>query len=372
MSATTSPTLMQSSGISPLCQAIVHYHTCGCKSKRDPVRFCNKWGCEHKTSTLIVGELPFACESKEGPSALCGVEDRAKREFVREVDTAETLRNFMILPGVTKEDIESLIPPSAGSNNQSWTEEVYSQYKKRQSLIFEEIPRQNNPADTQETTIDMDLKDVDRDNELLAKLLQPRVEDMGTDHISYTNLDPQEDSDEDGPETSMENEDFGTTKTWAECAAVGEDIEACKGDSCESNVESSVEAGVKATASEIERDVDHPVRKDMELPEPAWFDIDLSREHEMVPIVAQPSTETPVTPGEPKDLYGETGEVTDDFIEFLATSGQADQADQDSQVVLAETSVVTGQPTTGRPNTMGKIPKGNVMGKIWSFLCVQP
>ncbi|KAI2605648.1 hypothetical protein GGR54DRAFT_444505 [Hypoxylon sp. NC1633] len=120
------------------CRAIVLYHTCGCRSSQ-PLYLCETNKCEHPTSNLLIGELPFACGSQQGRSEACEIEDRAKKEFVREVDTANQLETFFVLPGCTKADIEVIVPPFTGSNYQTWEEEINSRYERMQTLRSAEV-----------------------------------------------------------------------------------------------------------------------------------------------------------------------------------------------------------------------------------------
>ncbi|KAI1413869.1 hypothetical protein F5Y13DRAFT_188846 [Hypoxylon sp. FL1857] len=136
------------------CQTIVCYHSCGCKSTKNSVHFCGARVCNHTTTTLVVAGLPFACASQNPRSEACGIEDIAKTEFIREVDTADRLDNFITLPDCTKEDINALIPAFAGSN---WAEEIYNHYQRRKTPKSTEIPSQEDTLASQA----VDIKGVD-------------------------------------------------------------------------------------------------------------------------------------------------------------------------------------------------------------------
>lgn len=119
------------------CHAIVLYHSCGCKSKNDVVYFCTRWNCHHETSSLIIGGLPFACGSQQGRSEECKIEDKAKTQFVREVDTADNLESFMVLPERTKDEITALVSPFRPLTSKR---ESYYQYQQRHGAKTNEYP----------------------------------------------------------------------------------------------------------------------------------------------------------------------------------------------------------------------------------------
>ncbi|OTB10115.1 hypothetical protein K445DRAFT_17000 [Daldinia sp. EC12] len=126
------------------CQFITFYHICGCRSYKDSVYLCSTDTCQHTMSTIVLGELPFACGSYPGQSTACGVEDPAKKEFVREVDTADRLEKLLVLPDCTRADIDALIPPFHCSD---WDYEISSRYHRRpsQSSIYSspQVPSSN-------------------------------------------------------------------------------------------------------------------------------------------------------------------------------------------------------------------------------------
>ncbi|KAI1800806.1 hypothetical protein F4811DRAFT_494760 [Daldinia bambusicola] len=121
------------------CQFITFYHTCGCRSYKDSVYLCSTGTCQHTKSTIVLGELPFSCGSYPGRSAACGVEDPAKREFVREVDTAERLEKLLVLPNCTRADIDDLIPSFHDLN---WDYKISSRYHERPSQSSSYFPPQ--------------------------------------------------------------------------------------------------------------------------------------------------------------------------------------------------------------------------------------
>ncbi|KAH9889631.1 hypothetical protein F4778DRAFT_384516 [Xylariomycetidae sp. FL2044] len=75
------------------CQAIINYHSCGCQ-KGKTVYFCSTPFCKHTNAAYIVGRLPFPCGSSTGPVPACRGENPAKKQFVREIDTAERLTSL--------------------------------------------------------------------------------------------------------------------------------------------------------------------------------------------------------------------------------------------------------------------------------------
>ncbi|KAI2776308.1 hypothetical protein F4815DRAFT_485114 [Daldinia loculata] len=112
------------------CQFITFYHTCGCRSNKNSVYLCSTDTCQHTKSTVLLGELPFACGSYPGRSTACSLEDPARREFVREVDTADRLDKLLVLPDCTRADIDILIPPF---QNPNWHEHIYRYYQQRRN-----------------------------------------------------------------------------------------------------------------------------------------------------------------------------------------------------------------------------------------------
>ncbi|KAI0829585.1 hypothetical protein F5Y06DRAFT_307994 [Hypoxylon sp. FL0890] len=132
------------------CQTIVFYHTCGCKSCRNSVHVCSTRICSHRTSTLLLAGLPYACGSQNPRSEACWIEDIAKTEFIREVDTADRLDSFVTLPECTREDIIALTPAFAGSYSQTWVEEIYNHYQWRKASISDETSSQGAPFAPQE------------------------------------------------------------------------------------------------------------------------------------------------------------------------------------------------------------------------------
>ncbi|KAI1098058.1 hypothetical protein F4804DRAFT_350822 [Jackrogersella minutella] len=133
----------KSQAVTNSCQAIVLYHTCGCKSSQKPVYFCSTVDCQHETATLLVAGLPFACcSSQSSRSEACQIEDISKKMFVREADTGTTLQNLKVLPNCTRDDIDALVTPYAGSDNQAWDDEIYNHYQERRALESIGIPSQ--------------------------------------------------------------------------------------------------------------------------------------------------------------------------------------------------------------------------------------
>ncbi|KAI1451773.1 hypothetical protein F4805DRAFT_72817 [Annulohypoxylon moriforme] len=178
------------------CQAIAFYHSCGCKSNNDLVYFCTTPDCRHEASNLVVGGLPFACGSQQGRSEACKAEDKAKKEFVREVDTADKLQNFVVLPECTKEDVFALVSPWTGPLTPDG--EFYSHYRRRHEVKSDNSPSQEVPHPSPGTgTKEFDLEeakqelqdhfeaedeaDCGEDNEKVSSDLQDKQERDGGD-----------------------------------------------------------------------------------------------------------------------------------------------------------------------------------------------
>ncbi|KAI1206104.1 uncharacterized protein F4807DRAFT_245648 [Annulohypoxylon truncatum] len=143
------------------CRAIVLYHTCGCKSDNNLTYFCNKPDCQHEASTLVVANLPFACGSKQGRSEACKIEDKAKKEFVREVDTADKLENIVVLPECTKDDITALVTPWTGPLTPEG--EFYSHYRRRHDVKSADSPSQEAPPSSLDiATKEVNLEEVEQ------------------------------------------------------------------------------------------------------------------------------------------------------------------------------------------------------------------
>ncbi|KAI2464257.1 hypothetical protein F4781DRAFT_80480 [Annulohypoxylon bovei var. microspora] len=184
MSTTSLPTPSQLSGKAPVvvgmtpgnasrnsqnmtttCQAIVCYHSCGCKSNKDVVYFCTRPNCRHETSSLVVAGLPFACGSQSGRSEACKMEDIAKKEFVREVDTADKLESFVVLPECTRDDVDALVSPWTGPLTSDG--EFFSNYQQRHSVKNDTFPSQETPLSSPIiSSKGDDLEDIDSPEEV--------------------------------------------------------------------------------------------------------------------------------------------------------------------------------------------------------------
>ncbi|KAI1373321.1 hypothetical protein F4677DRAFT_228175 [Hypoxylon crocopeplum] len=135
------------------CDAIVFYHTCGCRKGDRPIYLCRTNDCKHEMSNLLVGGLPYACRQPERSGA-CEIKDRAEVEFVREIDTADRLESFLILTKCTKADIDTITPSSTGSDYETWDEEICSHYDRIQVLTRLKLTSRA-PLDVR-TSIDME------------------------------------------------------------------------------------------------------------------------------------------------------------------------------------------------------------------------
>ena len=110
----------------PLCQAIVHYHSCGCRAAGSPTFVCSQRGCSHERPTQVnVGYLPFSCttrwsgnaqadpEGGRGPA--CRQRNPSTVGFRREEDTAVRGKGSRSFQGgaITLEDLPEVIPTAA-------------------------------------------------------------------------------------------------------------------------------------------------------------------------------------------------------------------------------------------------------------------
>lgn len=65
--------------------------------------------CQHKNPALVVAILPHSCSLRIGNTEACSAEDPGAKEFVREVDTAETLDLVVLAPEIAS-DIKTALP----------------------------------------------------------------------------------------------------------------------------------------------------------------------------------------------------------------------------------------------------------------------
>ncbi|KAI0542573.1 hypothetical protein GGR58DRAFT_254238 [Xylaria digitata] len=107
----------QTSTQSSSCQAIFFFYTCGCRTL-EPFYCCQPSSrpqdatgnpCTHENPTLLTAKLPHSCNRLLGSSEACGAEDPAKKEFVREVDTAERLE-LVMSTGIQRDNIHNVLP----------------------------------------------------------------------------------------------------------------------------------------------------------------------------------------------------------------------------------------------------------------------
>jgi hypothetical protein len=94
----------------PFCHAIVFYHSCGCRipepffccrpARKQQQQPSEQDPCQHENPALIIAILPHSCSLRIGNTEACSVEDPGAKEFVREVDTAETLDLVVLEPEV--------------------------------------------------------------------------------------------------------------------------------------------------------------------------------------------------------------------------------------------------------------------------------
>ncbi|KAI0418784.1 hypothetical protein F5X98DRAFT_109767 [Xylaria grammica] len=98
------------------CQAIFFFYTCGCRTPQ-PVFCCQpppgqqvtRNPCRHENPSLVTAKIPHSCGRSIGNSEACGAEDPGKKEFVREVDTAERLE-LVVSGGVEQDKICNVLP----------------------------------------------------------------------------------------------------------------------------------------------------------------------------------------------------------------------------------------------------------------------
>ncbi|KAI1086923.1 hypothetical protein F5B19DRAFT_101586 [Rostrohypoxylon terebratum] len=186
------------------CQAIVFYHSCGCKSNNNPVCFCFRPECQHEALSLVIGRLPFACGSQQGPSEACQVEDETKKRFVREVDTADRLTSLTVLPGCTMNDITALVSPRPELLTPDG--EFYNRYQQRYGVDANEYPvpepssspyTDGNEVDFQDNVVRDSSGITDRDNKVGSNLQHVQIEDRDI-HDNITENDKSEDSTKNG------------------------------------------------------------------------------------------------------------------------------------------------------------------------------
>ncbi|KAI8623419.1 hypothetical protein F5Y19DRAFT_481697 [Xylariaceae sp. FL1651] len=108
------------------CQAIFFYYLCGCRTP-EPFFCCQPQThasipapqdllhvnpCKHEKPSLVVTKVPIPCGSRIGNSEACTAEDPGATEFVREVDTAETL-DLVVLDDYPHTDFRTILPAKA-------------------------------------------------------------------------------------------------------------------------------------------------------------------------------------------------------------------------------------------------------------------
>ncbi|KAI0397848.1 hypothetical protein F5Y17DRAFT_413760 [Xylariaceae sp. FL0594] len=102
----------------PFCQGIVFYHSCGCRvpepffccrpAQKQQIHPAKGNPCPHRNPALVVAVLPHSCGLRIGNTAASSSEDPGAKEFVREIDTAETLDLVVVEPATDGNGMTSL------------------------------------------------------------------------------------------------------------------------------------------------------------------------------------------------------------------------------------------------------------------------
>ncbi|KAI1134782.1 hypothetical protein F5Y05DRAFT_200426 [Hypoxylon sp. FL0543] len=238
------------------CQTFVFYHTCGCKANMNLVYACSIQGCNHTISDLLVAGLPYACGGGlNARSEACGVEDIAKKEFIREVDSADRLDTFVAFPECTKQDIYALTPTFAGSDSQTWIEEICGLHQQRKAQTSVETPPEETPSAVDPSGVGLARVDseIQAQDGVEGEKILDGTEQKEEELIGEEPQDEQPQSIEADEELEAEIRLF----------EVG-DAESDDGDS--ENVESDGEHNVDVfdTEHEVDNDVDNDVHNDEE------------------------------------------------------------------------------------------------------------
>lgn len=130
---------------SPPCQAIFHYHTCGCRTTR-PVFLCRRPQCSHHDGgpiSILIAQAPFACQSSRrawkrhqsgrvGRRPACAAADPAAARFLREEDTAVALAAADLVElaaraGLDARALDELVPRCV-EDHEDWRVVVAERY----------------------------------------------------------------------------------------------------------------------------------------------------------------------------------------------------------------------------------------------------
>ncbi|KAI0880516.1 uncharacterized protein GGS22DRAFT_197445 [Annulohypoxylon maeteangense] len=326
------------------CQAITFYHSCGCKSNKDLVYFCTTPNCQHEASNLVVGGLPFACGSQQGRSEACKVEDKAKKEFVREVDTADKLQELMVLPECTKEDITALVSPWTGSLTPDG--EFYSHYRRRHAAESDDSPsKEAPPFSINSSTEEADVEKVGQELWGHSKVGDEANRSSEDTKVGSSLQDEQEEYNGDIKGDSLEDELFviGDEDDGDEFVDVelDDDYDIYEDVDIDKNLESYGEHEGKANVeddlqSNIEKDTQHTTHGSMSnaevsanvaeyTTETCTTEKEKQRNMSILPytgaVEAFRSTFSPV-----HDRFGEM-EMTDDVIDFLIATKESEPSE---------------------------------------------
>ncbi|KAI1653810.1 hypothetical protein F4813DRAFT_246558 [Daldinia decipiens] len=343
----------QHTGVS--CQFITFYHTCGCRSNKDSVYLCSTDACQHTKSTVLLGELPFACGSYPGRSAVCSVEDPAKREFVREVDTADRLDKLLVLPDCTKADIDILIPRFQHPN---WHEHIYRHYQQmrtQSSIISRPQLSPSNDRDVKKRDVNIEevvqrllYKYKVQEEEYREDMVERFVEEQQQRQLNYqpsedTSIYQEENTRLNTPSVSshrgsvdytksLENDDLDNAIYYDEIAdAVMFNFEDDTGGSVYGLEISYANHSAAVESAEDMYYEEHPQSS-------YYQDI-------------APDLETPNTPRYCDDGFSGADDITDDFIDFLAEK-EKEKEEEKKKEEEEEKRLQGGSP---------------VMRKIWSY-----
>ncbi|KAI0134888.1 hypothetical protein F4814DRAFT_454291 [Daldinia grandis] len=311
------------------CQFITFYHSCGCKSSKESAYLCSTNTCQHTKSTVLLGELPFACGSYPGRSAACSVEDPAKRGFVREVDTADRLDKLLILPDCTRADIDILIPPF---HNPNWHEHIYRHYQQRQNQSSIISPPQLPTSDCR----DVEKGDVNIDEivqSLLSKnkaqeeykesMVERFVEEQ-QQQLSYQQLEDAEidqEVNDMGLNTPLVGDHWDTTD-YAESLKDDNLGDAVYYDEIAANtVVFNFDDDTGGSVYGLEISYTDPSAA-VDSAEDMYYEEHPQSNHYQG---ITPDLEAPSAPTYSDDRYGTADEITDDFIDFLAEKDKKPQ-----------------------------------------------
>ncbi|KAK8128474.1 hypothetical protein PG984_009582 [Apiospora sp. TS-2023a] len=137
------------------CQAILHYHSCLCRTPI-PTWICGQpqSQCSHQSVSLVVSALPFACCSpmnvgaravnkKQRPSSqgaeescrteACRAADPANQQYVSDADAAQALQQQQLVkldafPGLGAKNIDEVVPAFL-EEGKNYPDEVRARYQ---------------------------------------------------------------------------------------------------------------------------------------------------------------------------------------------------------------------------------------------------